>query len=67
MNGPVERPYTASERRAIIMEARRVAKELLTKLELLARMDGVNDEAVEVVNQLKERIDGGGNGGDASG
>lgn len=33
--------YTLAERRAIVMEARRAAKELLRKIEILAAMDEV--------------------------
>lgn len=67
MNAPDRRSYTAAERRDIILEARRVARELLTKLEELALIDGVNDEAVAMVTQLKEQFDGEERSGDVSG
>lgn len=68
MNTQDRGPYTSAERRAIILEARRVAAELLERIETLAHMDGVNDEAMEAAKRIKRRIEGGTrDGGEPSG
>jgi hypothetical protein len=64
MTHPDGRPYTLAERKAVVREARVAAKELLRKLEIIARMDGV-DEHVALERTKDASDSAGGNSGSA--
>lgn len=66
MTHPDGTPYSIAERRAIVLEARRAASELLKRIEVIAMMDGVPYDPATMVDQLREGTqgdDGKSNGG----
>lgn len=63
MTHPDGRPYTLAERKAVVREARAAAKELLRKLEIIARMDGVDERVAQERTQEDGDDATGGNSG----